>query len=943
MSAEGANYKPTAVEIPEALIERLRGLGARFCLVKPRSKDPSIGGKGWQKPENLMRADDPRLQEHLRRGGNYGIVAGFGLAILNVDHDEIKSLVLEKFPETFMWESPGHKAPVALFLSNLTEKRILRTKTGEYGGEILWEGSMAVGPGSIHPNGGVYRIIRDAPLPTVSEEQLEAIFGDLLLPKKDVARVEEAAREEKRRSGIDLDISQVVDLTKLKKQGDEYYGPHPIHGSTTGRNFWVNPSKNVWYCFRHGSGGGPLLWLAVEEGLIRCEDAGPGALRGEKFEQALQKAGERGYIKQPVRVKEEPITISHLNMVEDPGLAGKPLIVEGVVSSTSLAYLAPKEVEATIQDEDGNIRVLNETFDEGNPINIKLIGVNEDVKYRRLKRIFGEPSRVRIRERAWRTIYLVRVRPPVFTLEKRGESIVDERGFEYKVFDVYVVTDQPLIFQPSALVRLMAKPLGSPKSQRTVLLAQKVEFPEGTWRFDEAKLKQLRARLGSLGSVKERVDWILENFERYSGLVGRRNLALAGLLAFFSPMWVVLDGEIQRGWIVALFIGDTTTGKSETLRKLIMLLKGGMLITAETASQVGLTGTATQLEKEGWFVDWGFLVLCDGKLLAIDGAHKLPPSCWAALAEAERSGVVTIAKAAKNRAYARTRQIKIANPVDREAERWTTKPMADFLYPCQALPTVLDKTGIARLDLAVFADSRDVRVEDVNKPMAQRPDPDLELLSEALRWCWSGKAKVTFTDEAITEMLRAATDLYNAFHAQSIPLVSMDMKWKLARLSAALAHLTLSTEDFTEVKVTAEHVKEVAAFLWEEYSKAGLNALAQEERHEAYTREDAEKIVQTIAAQANVERGELESILKFLVLQGRVTRDQLRTEFGLTEHNQLRPLLASLQSNKLIVAKRGLYLTPQLIQLYKALFPDKVDKVDKVEKGTPQKSSGEEI
>jgi hypothetical protein len=172
----------------------------------------------------------------------------------------------------------------------------------------------------------------------------------------------------------------------------------------------------------------------------------------------------------------------------------------------------------------------------------------------------------------------------------------------------------------------------------------------------------------------------------------------------------------------------------------------------------------------------------------------------------------------------------------------------------------------------------------------------------------------------------------------------MDMKWKLARLSAALAHLTLSTEDFTEAKVTAEHVREVAAFLWEEYSKAGLNALAQEERHEAYTGEDAEGIVQTIAAQANVERGALESILKFLVLQGRVTRDQLRTEFGLTEHNQLRPLLASLQSNKLIVAKRGFYPTPQLIQLYKALFPDKVDKFDKVEKGTPQKSlEGEDL
>jgi len=69
-------------------------------------------------------------------------------------------------------------------------------------------------------------------------------------------------------------------------------------------------------------------------------------------------------------------------------------------------------------------------------------------------------------------------------------------------------------------------------------------------------------------------------------------------------------------WGLVLFIGDTTTAKSETIRELIRLLGGSMLVTRETASTVGLTGTATQVEREGWFVDWGFLPLCDRKLLA---------------------------------------------------------------------------------------------------------------------------------------------------------------------------------------------------------------------------------------------------------------------------------------------------------------------------------------
>jgi len=38
-----------------------------------------------------------------------------------------------------------------------------------------------------------------------------------------------------------------------------------------GKNFAINTSKNCWHCFRHKSGGGPLEWIAVQKGIIRCE------------------------------------------------------------------------------------------------------------------------------------------------------------------------------------------------------------------------------------------------------------------------------------------------------------------------------------------------------------------------------------------------------------------------------------------------------------------------------------------------------------------------------------------------------------------------------------------------------------------------------------------------------------------------------------------------
>ena len=626
---------------------------------------------------------------------------------------------------------------------------------------------------------------------------------------------------------------------------------------------------------------------------------------------------------QVTKEEAEPLVLKHLTMIEDPAVADLPVIVEAVVSSTSISYLVPKTIQAFVTDKNGVEEAKTIEIGDKNAINIKFVAVNEDIKYRRLKRFVEEAvdqpgSKIRIEEQKWRTIYRIRVRPPVFTLEKREGKILDEKGYEYKSYDVYVVADKSITFEASSLVRLKGIVLPNPHSQNTTLLVYEVEFPEEFRSFDREKVTLLRQGFHGL-TVQERVDWILTNFEKYSQIIGRRNLAYEGFLDFFTSIYIELNGKVERGWGNVGDLGDTTTGKSETVKKLILLLKAGMIISAETASSVGLTGTATQSEKGQWFVDWGFLVLNDRKLLAIDGAHKLPFSQWAALSESERSGVVTIAKAAKNSAYARTRLIKIANAVDKEQDKFCTKSMKDFLYPIQALATVFDKTGIARLDLAVFADSRDVKAEDVNKQLDSDYDKDLELLADALRWCWSNTAKVEFTKEAITQILNSATVLYNIFFCDSVPLTSIDMKWKIARLSAALAFITVSSEDYKTVTVTEEHVKAIVEFIEKEYANSGLNILAQEDRYETISLDDAKTLIGNIILKTGLDENEVIQVLKFIVLQGRVTKDQLITKFDLVEKNQFRPLVSFLVSEKLLRGGRGYYSTSKLIEMYKML------------------------
>jgi len=616
----------------------------------------------------------------------------------------------------------------------------------------------------------------------------------------------------------------------------------------------------------------------------------------------------------------EQITPSHISLIENPSLGPDPIVVEGIISSTSLCYLTPETVVFNWTDRDGLLHEDEYYILPNSEDNLKFAGVGERGKISALCRLAGVPTNARVTVVKHRAVYKLRVRPRVFTLEARENKIVDEEGREYKPYDVYVVTDKPIFFQPSSRVILVGKALPDPKSQKATMLATKVVFPDAVEGFDPNTLAQLREKLRGK-TVAERVDWILDNFEKYSHVVGRRNLAYTALLGYFTPLWINFNGDRQRGWGLVLIAGDTTTGKSETIRKLIRLLGAGTLITAETASAVGLTGTATQVEGGEWFTDWGFLVLNDRGLLAIDGAHKLSSSAWATLAEAERTGVVVKATAAKGSAPARTRQIKIANAVDQEKGRYSTKSVSSFLYPIQCIATILDKTSLARLDLVAISDQRTVPPEMVNQLRPEAYDPDLEKLSEAVKWCWSGHAEVQFTEEAIIYLLDQATRLYEDFHCASIPIVDVNQKWKLARLSAALAFLTLSAnEDFSVVTVTPEHVEEVVALIRYQYTEAGLNALAKHEEYDVITKEEAADLLVRMTASSNIDLHKAVAIAKWIPIQGGFTRDQLKEAFSLAEKSQLRNLTAALQNMGLVKnSGRGFTPEPKLVQLYKLL------------------------
>ncbi len=140
-----------------------------------------------------------------------------------------------------------------------------------------------------------YRTINDN-TPTEIED-LEQYF--LNLAEKHGVKLEKTEPQQKisDKKLVSFDIAKIVDLTKLRKKSEgKYQGSHPIHDSTTENNFSVDTKKNTWYCHRHHTGGGSLLWLAVQEGLLDCEKAKKGVLKGVLFKRARQVAIDKNLI-----------------------------------------------------------------------------------------------------------------------------------------------------------------------------------------------------------------------------------------------------------------------------------------------------------------------------------------------------------------------------------------------------------------------------------------------------------------------------------------------------------------------------------------------------------------------------------------------------------------------------------------------------------------------
>ncbi|MCK4270503.1 MAG: bifunctional DNA primase/polymerase, partial [Methanogenium sp.] len=237
-------------------------------------------------------------------GGNYGVMPAGGICVFDADN----VLALSQDPimcqmlNTFTVKSGRTSSMGAHFYFHCPElepkKFILHGGGGDYG-DIRGSGApfYMVGPGSIHPSGEPYTILKDVPIKNISLNDIQHFISRYPKPatKVKLKKIRPAQHFHTTLADeLHLQVSDWLMPIKPQPRGSQIEGNHPIHGGETGTNLIIDPIENVWYCRHHGTGGDALIAFAVAEGIISCEEAQPGCLNGH-WPEVFNALKARGY------------------------------------------------------------------------------------------------------------------------------------------------------------------------------------------------------------------------------------------------------------------------------------------------------------------------------------------------------------------------------------------------------------------------------------------------------------------------------------------------------------------------------------------------------------------------------------------------------------------------------------------------------------------------
>jgi len=414
----------------------------------------------------------------------------------------------------------------------------------------------------------------------------------------------------------------------------------------------------------------------------------------------------------------------------------------------------------------------------------------------------------------------------------------------------------------------------SPKTQHIVFLfdkAQPLQDEVETFELEDTtkeKLVRFRPRtINYFAHLQSIADWQSRHLTK---IIERPDLHIIVDLAFHSVSSFWFNQEfIPRGMLDILIIGDTRCGKGYVTEGLNRYYKLGEIATGDNCSFAGLVGGLQQIGTN-WRITWGMIPLNNNRLVIIDETSSLTERDIGRMSRIRSEGVAEIVKIIHESTQANTRLIWLSNPR-------SGRPISTYNYGVQAIKELVGAVeDLSRFDLALTVASSEVDSEIINAP-AKYDVSDIdkyprELCQALILWAWSRTpSQIHFTTRATNFIIKEAIK-FGHFYSSSIPLVQAEnIRIKIAKISAAVAARTFSTDDtFEKLIVKTVHVKCATQIMRNFYNKSSM-------AYDLYSR----------TASATSQMGSLEEIEKVFDVYCGSNKSKVYT--GLLEIQHLNP------------------------------------------------------
>ncbi len=279
-------------------------------------------------------------------------------------------------------------------------------------------------------------------------------------------------------------------------------------------------------------------------------------------------------------------------------------------------------------------------------------------------------------------------------------------------------------------------------------------------------------------------------------------------MCWFSPVSFEFQGmRVRKGVIELLVIGDTRTGKSTTVERMLAHYQQGDFIQGDAITEAGLIAGIDEAGGRR-FLKAGRLPLAHRRGFVIDEANSIPQEIIGRLSGVRSSGMIDIVKIVGGRIPCLTRMVWIANCRG-------DKKLAEYGYGIEAIPDLIGKPeDVARFDIFVGISHRDIDAKYLS--MHSRDFPTTEHIHTAeachkhLSWVWSRTYDQWILSEETEDAILINCDVLATRYDDTIPIcIHTELRIQIARLSCATAARVGSCDGSMEkIIVKKEHVEE---------------------------------------------------------------------------------------------------------------------------------------